>query len=329
MSATLLESPLACEAFGQLFRKLYGVSGSILPLGQLLHWRNRLGIATPELDAIPTFVFGGYFYGFSSPVPEQAELSEVSRLVLGKTAGQILVPCVREGVNVDALVAEGFQKLPWFVESVFEIDKGVEADLASRVSRNQRRDILRLTRRSEEQFELQLFEGEALRQNPWVFAKAAELHAHNLTKYSHALNFYSQEILTLLLHSGLAEHLLIALRKDKNGEFVQASVNFIDRPRKQLFLMVQGINRDLVPPGQNLYLAETYQLYQFAQKQGIQEVYLGRGGQEAKQRMGANRFHLLNLWIKSQGQAASEFAAIVEKSQSVLATLPPDLRSQE
>ena len=285
-----------------------------------MHWKMRFGVSSHIIDQEMTRVIGGTFYNFSTSVPARIKL--VEEVAEADAAGihQFLIPTVRSCYDQEMLSNEGFSPIPWFVESIYERRQGVDVDLKMQLSRSQFKDILRLERKAAVDFDLEFYDHQKMIKDYSIIQIASELHQLNINKYSHAHNFYSEEILKIILSSAIAKNLLICIRRDKlTRRPVQASINFVDREKGQLFQMVQGINHSLVKKGHNLYIAETLQMYRYAESQGINEIHLGRGAHENKKKLGANRFHLLNNWILNTKQNIhSELAKLQEASRQHL-----------
>lgn len=317
---SFLESPEAHIVFQKLFVHLYSLPRPDICLEKVMHWRSRFGLSSLIMDQTVTRVISGTFYNFSTSVPSQEMLAK--EIAEAETAGihQFLIPTVRSGYDTKMLSNEGFSPIPWFVESIYERRQGVDSDLKMQLSRSQFKDILRLERKATANFYLEFYDHQQIMRDYSIVQIASELHQLNINKYSHAHNFYSEAILNMILSSAIAKNLLICVRRDKlTRRPVQASINFIDRERSQLFQMVQGINHSLVKKGHNLYIAETLQMYRYAESQGINEIHLGRGAHESKKKIGANCFHLLNNWVLNTTQSIhSEIAKLTEASRQHL-----------
>jgi hypothetical protein len=277
-------------------------------------------MAAAPLNHVPTCVFGGYFYNSSSPVPPAAEVD--AWLEFGRVRGvsQFMVPTVRNPADAGALAARGFVKLPWFVESIYERREGVDADLRAQVGRKRQKQLVRLTRKADEFYEASYYHRPAALADPTVLETAAALHACNAAKYGHPLNLYSLPLLQQLLASPLGDRLWIGIRRDREtGEPVQASLSLVDRERSQLYMLVHGIRHSAVRPGQNLDIADTYTLLRLAEALDLREVNFGRGMPAYKQRLGANRFLLLNNWLLP-GTPETQAAAflLAERAQESL-----------
>jgi hypothetical protein len=304
----LVEDPEARGAFAMLFNELYGIDDSVLPLGRVLHWADtarRFGLQGMTINQVPTCVFGGCFYNTSSPAPTAPEIEEILAEGEAKGAQQFLVPTIRNSADTAALRERGFLRIPWVVESIFEIERGLDADLERRVRRHRFRSIEKVTLRAEARYPALFYESADIAANPTVLDTVADLHAHNMAKYQHALNFYSAPLLRRLWTSPLGQHLLFCIRSDAtSGEAVQASISLVDRPRRQLYHLVHGIHREKIASGYNLFIATVYQVFAYAERNGITTINLGRGAPQQKLRLGVNRFHLLNNWILNPSPVA-------------------------
>lgn len=309
-SVPLIERSYAQHFYRKLFEALYGVPSPLLSLERILHWVNitrELGCLDLEINRAPTWIFGGYFFNTTSSMPDEQSLD--SQMAMGRAHGamQFLIPTVRESSSCQPLLDRGFRPLPWFVESIFEIQKGLDQDLCERLGKKRHKEILRLWRKAETDYYVEQYTAVDLRVNPSVLRAVSELHRYNVDKYKHAFNFYSEEALLHLLASRLGDHLLICLRRDREThEPVQTSISLVDTLCGQMYQLVQGIARDRVRAGQNLYIADTYHLYCLAEAKGITEINLGRGGPDQKSKLGANRFHMLINWLRSDILSASD-----------------------
>jgi hypothetical protein len=318
-----METTEARSAFATLFAELYGVPQPVLPLGRVLHWADvvrRLGQAGSVLDRTPTYLFGGYFYNTSTPVPSAAVISAALEAGAALGARQYFVPTIRNHADAGALSERGFQCIPWVIESIFEVEHGLDDDLARRVGRRRFKYVKRVSAQAAVGYPARFYESHAIQADPGLLDTAAALHYHNVVKYQHALNFYSAPLLRRLWTSPIGEHLLLCLRYDATtGEAVQASISLIDRRRKQMYQLVHGVDREKVSPEYNLFVATTYDEMAYAQGLGIRTINLGRGAADEKRRVGANRFNLLNCWILTPSpDAGAEVAILAARSREAL-----------
>lgn len=320
---TIVNDEQATPQFRRLFSQLYDVPEPILPLGRVMHWSStirRLGADVPLLDGSETLVCGGYFYNCSTRAPSADDLDAWIALAERRGVPALFVPTVRNSDATDALSERGFSRIPWFVEAIYERKEGVDADLRAQLGRKGYAALLSDVKRAETAYELRFYTKPELLADPSLLEETSRLHACNVEKYSHALNFYSEPILREILSGPLGERLLVALRRDREtGEAVQTSIAFFDLARSQMYSVVQGIDHARVRPGQNLYVAKYYQQLKYAEALGIREVNYGRGKEDHKRRLGANRFHLLNNWVRnSQVSIDAEVAQLTERLRPIL-----------
>ena len=159
-----------------------------------------------------------------------------------------------------------FVKVPGFVESIFDLENGVDADLRVRVGRKRHKDLLRLVRKANSEYTTTFYDLSTIAVAPDILSTVGSLHELNIRKYSHARNTFSPSILARLCASSLGPNLLLCVRRDRStGVAVQASISIIDRAAQQMFQLVQGIDHSVVRPGHNLYVVDYYDLYQFAE----------------------------------------------------------------
>lgn len=318
--APLVETPEAIRVFQNLFLELYSIQEPILPLERIMHWVRRFGIETPNLDITPTLVIGGFFYNTSTSVPTASEIEESLEIARQNNVYQFLIPTIRNTATTEAIESYGFKKIPWFIEAIYQIQNGVDEDLRSQLGGKRFREILRLVRMAERDYEFEFYTLKQIRTDPSILKTTADIHEFNVKKYGHAINFYSYSILKLISESVLGENLLICICRDKEtSQEVQASISLLDPSRLQMYTLVQGIDKEKIRKGQNLYIADKYQRYKFAERHGIREINLGRGNEELKLKLGANRFNLLNNWVaNSKTDVTKEVSALVSRSREVL-----------
>lgn len=319
----LVETWTAREAFADLFLRLYGLPEPVVRLADVLHWSDvvrRLGLAGGELDRRLTCVFHGFFYNTSTAAPSASEVRD--RLAWGRARGvdQFLVPTVRDAAAAEPLAAAGFERIPWVVESVMELDEPLDAALRRRLGRTRRGGLMQAVRRAADRYPPRFFRGADVLAEPGLLATAAALHERNVEKYGHARNFYSEPILRRLSASALGDALVVCLREDRRtGQAVQCSIALMDPERAQLYQLVQGIAHDRVVPGHNLFVATVYEMARYGEAHGVREVNLGRGAPEQKVRLGANRLNLLNHWILAPRGAAGEVRELAARCGRELA----------
>jgi hypothetical protein len=323
----LVEAPWALTVFRELFMQLYAVREPVLPLERIMHWPAAPAVDSPQahIDEAVTAVFGGFFYNTSSPPPRAAEIEICITRARAAGAHQFLVPTVRDTADAGTLAQHGFIPIPAFIECVYDMDSDVDNDLREHVGRRRHKQIVRLAERARQFYDLAIYSAAGLHDSPQILGTAAALHDCNRRKYGHRLNLYSEPILQRLLGSPLGDHLLICLRTDRvSGVPVQASISLMDRGSSQLYMLVHGIRHEAVRPGMNLDIADIYDLYKLAEREGIAEINLGRGMPEYKRSLGATRFVVLSNWLRTESAAADpQLAALSEAGRLRLQRTTP------
>lgn len=329
---SLLAAPGTRAALRAAFLQLYGVEQPLLPPSRVMHWAatvKRLGVDVPTLDGAPTWFFGGHFYGSSSPAPTADELAEGRAAGVAHGAGAFMIPGVRRGAHDALLVESGFAPIPWFLECVYERRDSYDADLRAEIGSHWYRGVIACVRKAEAFYDIAFYTAEDARRDPTILDTVAALHACNVVKYGHPLNFYSRELLEAMMRSELGDKLLLCIRRDREtGEPVQTYISLLDRARSEMYLLVQGIDPDKVRKGQNLYVDHAYRLLRYAEEAGVRMVNFARGAQDQKRRLGANRFFVLQHWIHHAGaDVGGELARLAQATRGALG-LDEQLRGQ-
>ncbi|MBE9035177.1 hypothetical protein, partial [aff. Roholtiella sp. LEGE 12411] len=153
----LVETPEARNIFQKLFLELYSIQEPIIQLNHIMHWVRRFGVETPNLDNSPTLVLEGFFYNTSTPVPTASKITEYLEMGHQKGVHQFIIPTVRNNADTKVIESHGFQKIPWFIEAIYEINNGVDEDLRSQLGGKRLREILRLIRMAERDYELEFY----------------------------------------------------------------------------------------------------------------------------------------------------------------------------
>ncbi|MFH0908267.1 MAG: GNAT family N-acetyltransferase [bacterium] len=307
MRESFIHRESTLRVFRDLFLKGYGLSHAVVEPDRLVHWqaqtqdlREKAGLEPSPLGRIPTLVFGGYFYNFSSPAPSSetiaAAIDEAKRL----GARQLLVPTVRDIDDSSDLTAAGFRPLPCFVESIARLGPDLDADLRARVGADRFRQIKRMVRRVERQYEFLFLRAADMEQDSGLVAEIARLHGLNISQHDFGVNFFRSEALQHVLQSPLRDRLLVGMRCDRgDGAPRQAVITLLCEETGELFALAQGIDHEHVAREMNLYITLYYRLYEYGAAHGAHVFHLGRGAQDEKRRLGANRYVLLNHWMKS------------------------------
>jgi len=286
-----------------MFSVLHHRSEPVAAFSDIPHWISPARALVAEAGAYErerVYVPAGCFYALSTPPPSDEELIAARKQASDLGVAGILYPCVRAAADRGPLERAGFRPFPWFIESVFEVVEGVEADLRGRLGGARFRDLRRLHRKYEQDYALDVHDAGDLRGS--MGAEILEafdfLHRKNLEKFGHVVNFYDFTVMETLLSSGLGERVLACFSRDrKTGRRVQTLLALVDHESQEMQLLVQGIDENEVLPGHNVYQASLYGLYAWGEARGIRTFNLGRGRQRDKLRLGANRFHVLSNYL--------------------------------
>lgn len=315
---TLLEEKSSLGIFKSLLNNHLGTSEAIINLDKIPQWtafRKLLKLETTPLCHARTLLINGFFYNFTSPVPNEAELQEAFHIGKEQQVDFYIVPTVRESDDTSILENNGFIKVPFYVESIFEIEKNIDRDIKLRTGSDNFLKIQRYNRRAEQSYSFSVYKNDDLIKDTNLLLDAAQLHEENVKKYNHSIDLYDYNSLISLTYSDLKNNILVVLQNDNNARSVikttisvyeqyylysavQAFINFFDMDRKHLYIMVQGKKDQLVEVGNNLYVATFYKLFKLAEALGIKEIHMGRGAYKNKKKLGANKFNILNNWVK-------------------------------
>ncbi|MEO7261932.1 MAG: GNAT family N-acetyltransferase [Jatrophihabitantaceae bacterium] len=325
--APFVQQPVALRAFRDLFTSLYGLREPVLPLRDVLQWYDgvrRFGAADHELHTIPTAVVGGWFYNTSTPAPTHPAVAEWVAEAHRAGVGQVLIPAVRQAATDSVLDGSGFVGMPWSIEAECAFESGLDAHLRRQLGRDRHDGIRRIVRRVEQRFHARHYFASELRQHPTLIDTVARLHGCNVRKYEHAANFYSAPLLRQLLDSAIGDHLLVCVRYDaENGSPVQTSISLLDRSSRQLYWLAVGIDHDQVSPDVNLFVADYHGVAALALEHGIRTINLGRGNPTQKRRLGANRFHVLQNWVRASSPNATKELARLRVLSTAALDAPP------
>ncbi|WP_040785709.1 GNAT family N-acetyltransferase [Nocardia pneumoniae] len=306
--------------------RLYGTSSPVVPLGKIMHWRavtEALGVETPAAD--PALIAGGYFYRPHTTAPDAAELEADIWAAVSGGARWLLYPVVRGAAAL--LERHGFVELPWFVEAEFVTDDEPDHQLRTLMGGARFRELRRMVRRAEEQFEWHMTTGDRI--DDEILTAFDRLHRLNLAKYGHTRNHFALPILRDLTRSALGERMCFFLHRQRSGGTPVQAVLAMRYPESNTVeVLVQGIDHAVVPPAQNLYATALYRIYRWGWSRGIHRFNLGRGAQLAKLNLGANRFHVVSNHIAPvTGDRHEEFAALRAAARASMNTALAALRA--
>jgi hypothetical protein len=230
----------------------------------------------------------GYFYNFSTSLSDQ-ELAE-----FGASPGPILVPSVRTVER--AHLGEAFVRVATHTECVVTLDKDVDDCLLDRLKSKRARDIRRIARNAQCDFEV--MEASALGPEHW--ACIARLDSLHNERHAVAVPMFCEAVQRSFARSLLAPAFRWIFRRNAAGRAVQVGLILLGTNESVVYYLHQAIDRAALKLGENLYTATFYTLYRWAQAHGYQAVHLGRNGVAEKQRLGANVFFQQNHWLKAR-----------------------------
>lgn len=319
---SFMHSPACLRAYAGVFQAGFQIPGKVFTLEQLVHWKVHMGLIGCldfQVNRMPTSIFGGSIYNFSSPAPSQAAITEALDGMLQEGAKQCFVPTIRSLESCGPLLDAGFRGVSCFIESVCELDGGVDDVLATRVGGKRMREMRRLHRKAAEQYNLVLYSAADIQNDETLVRIAASLHGCNVEKYGLPSNFYNESVLRHLVRSEIQDKIRVGIRYRKSDKQpVQVLVLLLSPGTSELFFPVQGIARDHVAPDHNLYIASMYDVYRIAAQYDLRHVHLGRGNHAAKFHLGANKFYLLKHWIYSPDADVHRELAEIERRTTAL-----------
>ncbi|WP_159921004.1 hypothetical protein [Rhodococcus sp. WAY2] len=289
----------------------HNVSQPHLPLMDIAHWDavlQRREVRNYALHQERAYVGPGYFYMPVSDEPDEGRLAEL--LELASAADWLLIPSLLRSPRVpDSRVIA----VPFMQAAYFRSSGRVDSTLRATVGDRQYKAIRKLTAKAEAACETQIHRLSELPDGDRALHDFAVLQALNVAKYGHSRNLYTADVLRMLARSseGTKYYLKLDYEKSTNAP-VNGSLSYADDERGVFTMLVQGLDRDRIPRGLNLYITDYYQLYQFADRLGFEDICLGRGAIESKVRVGANHIVDLDNWLiplnTRQRQAMHDYA---------------------
>jgi hypothetical protein len=282
-----------------------------LPLRNIAHWNAVLHDGVSNDDALHherAYVAPGYFYMPVCDAPDDRTLAELSSLA--STADWLLIPSVRRN---DRCRRADVIAVPFMQAAFFRSSRSVDLALRTAVGASQYKSIVRLTRKAEAACTTEIHRLSEVAQDDRVLREFAGLQALNVAKYGHARNLYTSDVLQMLARSPEGEKYFVKLDYDKSSNTPLAgSLSYADDKRGVFTKLVRGLDHDRIPRGLNLYIADYYQMYHFADRLGFTDICLGRGAIDAKGRVGAIHIVDLDNWLipvnTRRTQAMQEYA---------------------
>ncbi len=315
---TLFGEPIHLSLFRSLLLEKLGWEANSGDINQIPQWAGFLrSLGEPPIASAAferTHLEGGYFYGFHNPTPSENEIADAIVSARKKGIQTWLVPTIEESEDITTLTRNHFEKIPAYIESALILDGSLENNLRASIGSRRLLDFQRITRKAEELFTVRFYTYSSLTERPELLSLAGDVHGENSSKYGHPFNMYDGTSLSRILSSPLGKHLAIGLvEKKTSGSIVQAILALVDKERSQLHYLAQGIRHEAVPASVNLYTASYLWLYRFGEANGIRVFFLSRGMHQAKRRLGANRFWLLNHWMKSDSNDGQAAISIIQR----------------
>ncbi|MCV7039410.1 hypothetical protein BST36_02270 [Mycolicibacterium moriokaense] len=277
----------------------YNVAGPQLPLMGIAHWdavlRHR-GVNGDPLHQENAYVAPGYFYMPVSDEPDGPKLAEL--MDSAADSDWLLIPSLPKTPRNDAMHAAESIAVPFMQVAYFRTSGCVDSALRTAVGDKQYKAIRRITRKAEDACRSEVYRLSDISASHRALDDFAVLQALNGAKYRHSRNLYTREVLSMLARSTDAAKYYLRLDYDRASDVpLSGSLGYADEERAVFSKLVRGQDRDHVPDGINLYIADFYRVYQLASELGFDNICLGRGAIEGKMRLGANHIVDLVNWL--------------------------------
>lgn len=292
----------------------HNVAEPQLPLKDIAHWDAVLQHRRVRNDALHheyAYVAPGYFYMPASAQPDGPKLAEL----LDSAAGSdwLLVPSLPKTQCNDALHAAEAIAVPFMQVAYFRTSGRMDFALQTAVGDRQYRSIRKITSKAADACSSEIYRLSDIADGHRALDDFAVLQALNVAKYQHSRNLYTREVLGMLARSMDAEKYYLRLDYEKASNTpLYGSLSYADDERAVFSILVSGQDRDRVPDGLNLYIADYYLMYRLASELGFDNICLGRGAIEGKVRLGANHIVDLVNWLipvnTHRTHAMNEFA---------------------
>jgi hypothetical protein len=294
----------------------YNVPEPRLPLKEIAHWDAVLQQRNVRNDALHqerAYVAPGYFYMPVSDLPDGPKLAEL--LASADGSDWLMVPSLPKTDRNDALRAAGAIAVPFMQVAYFRTSGRMDSALRTAVGDRQYKSITRIASNAEGACRSEIYRLSDISDGHRALDDFAALQALNVAKYRHSRNIYAREVLGTLARSTDAAKYYLRLDYEKTSDIpLYGSLNYADEERGVFLNLVGGQDRDRVPGGLNLYIADYYQVYRLASELGFDNICLGRGAIEGKVRVGANHIVDLVNWLipvnTRRTRAMTEFANV-------------------
>jgi hypothetical protein len=280
-----------------------------LPLKEIAHWDAVLQHRRVGNDALheeSAYLAPGYFYMPASDPPDGPKLAELLDSATG--SDWLLIPSLPKAECNDALHAAGAIAVPFMHVAYFRTSGHIDCALRTAVGDRQYKAIRRITSKAEDACRSETYRLSDISDGHRALDDFAILQALNGAKYGHSRNLYTREVLGMLARSKDAAKYYLRLDYEKASDNpLSGSLGYADQERGVFSKLVRGQDRDRVPDGVNLYIADFYRVYRLASELGFDNVCLGRGAIDGKVRLGANHIvDLVNLLIPVNTRRTSD-----------------------
>lgn len=278
----------------------YGIPNPQLPLSGIAHWEVMLKGTVDQhctLHEEQAYVAPGFFYLPVTALPEPQFLNQL--IQEAHTADWLLVPSLEK---TSSLLRQQYETdiipVPFMQVAYLHVEGNLDDCLLTIMGRKRYKEMIRLTRRTEDLCHTQVYRLSELPEDNEVLKAFSTLQSFNVDKYQHARNLYSLEAMQALARSTEGSKYYIKINyKRTNNSPIYGSLSYADEQHGVFSQLVQGQDRSHVPPGLNLYVSDYYQLYRVADELGFKINCLGRGAIDIKKRMGSNLVIYLENWL--------------------------------
>ncbi|WP_328972324.1 aminotransferase class I/II-fold pyridoxal phosphate-dependent enzyme [Streptomyces sp. NBC_00239] len=309
------------DALEQVLCAALGSGAPVCSLARLDHLSGAFAALDPEVVERPTLIGGGALYNPTSPAPGHDVLDALVRRAHALGAEQIVVPHVRRVDDTRALRAAGFVPVPAGDESVVRLTGDVDEALRTRIGARRLRDLRRRHHALGREVSWERIPLTGLGDKPWAREAFLELHRDHAERHGGSYNPYDAEALDALAAGPLAGRAELLVRRHMDVT-VQAGLLMRSHNGRGVYYLTQAIRHGHPAALRNVYVATFYGLYLDARRDGLDWVHLGRGGADAKRRLGADLVYPLDHWVRAPGLVLPGAEGDEEPRLSVFATPP-------
>ncbi|MEV7727327.1 aminotransferase class I/II-fold pyridoxal phosphate-dependent enzyme [Streptomyces sp. NPDC087917] len=297
-----MRRPSDIDALERVLCAALGSDAPVCSLADLDHLSGAFAALDREVVERPTLIGGGALYNPTTPAPGHDFLDKLLRRAHALGAEQVLVPHVRRVDDTRALRAAGFVPVPAGEECAVRLTGDVDEALRTRIGAGRLRDLRRRHLALAREVTWERIPLSELGGRPWAREAFVELHLHDAARHGDSHHPYGAAALDALAGGPWRERAEMLVRRHR-GVVVQAGLLMGSHNGRGVHYLTQAIRHDHPLAARNLYVATVYALYRDARRAGLDWVHLGRGGAEAKRRLGADLVHPLDHWLHAPGLA--------------------------